>query len=70
MLLFAGWALVRPNSAACAVDLRDANLTTDEAERLAAVLDSCPKLQGVDVRGNESMARASYRTQASMLRST
>ena len=45
----------RANPAPCAVDLRDCNMTAEEAERLAEVLRCCPKLISVDVRGNEQI---------------
>ena len=55
LLLLAGWALARQNPAGCAVDLRECNLTPDEAERLAEVLRCCPKLVAVDIRQNEGI---------------
>ena len=61
MLLFAGWALARMNTAACSVDLRESNLTLDEAERLVTVLRGCKKLTSIDVRCNETMGMKGVR---------
>ena len=60
ILLLAGWAFSKTEKrgegdAHLAIDLRDAELTTSEAEQLADLLAANPKLTSVDLRGNESI---------------
>ena len=60
-MLLAGWCFHRSTltggagDSALFIDLRDAKLTTSEAEQLAELLTSNSRLTSVDVRGNESM---------------
>ena len=55
IMLLAGWAHARTATADFAIDLRDAELTPNDGEQLAALLTRCPKLTAIDVRGNESL---------------
>jgi hypothetical protein len=52
-LLIAGWLSCKP--AATAIDIRECKLNQHEAETLAAVVSTCPKLITLNVLKNETM---------------
>ena len=55
IMLLAGFVFARATSIDVCIDLRDAELTPTDGEQLARLLDACPKLTSIDVRGNESL---------------
>ena len=65
ILLLAGWCNYRVGAATgsavhetLSIDLRDSNISTDEALQLAELMKAQPRLTSLDVRGNETMGEA------------
>jgi len=55
IMLLTGWMYARTSVEHVFIDLRDAELTADDAEQLAHLMATCHKLTSIDVRGNDSM---------------
>ncbi|KOO20837.1 achain structural determinant protein [Chrysochromulina tobinii] len=55
VMLLSGWMHARSSLENVFIDLRDAELTPDDAVQLAHLMTTSPKLTSIDVRGNDSM---------------
>ena len=55
VMLLSGWMQARTSLENVFIDLRDAELTPDDAVQLAHLMTTSPKLTSIDVRGNDSM---------------
>ena len=68
MLMIAGWILARSSQHEVTVDLRESNVTEQEAETLADMLQKIPKLTSIDLRGNPNLGSKGVAALAQALR--
>ena len=68
MFMLAGWVMARTSVSDVLIDLKDAHVTEDEALQLAKLMDKCPRLTAIDVRGNPDLGARGIAALAQVLK--